>query len=93
MKIRQLLSLLPLLTLLTACGEDVSGGEALVGGIGIYLIGSLVLLALLIYAVLDLVKQPYPIGKKLIWGAIMLFIPYLGAIAYLIVGRGGDKVF
>jgi hypothetical protein len=30
--------------------------------------------------------------KKLIWGAIILFIPYLGAIAYLLIGRNGKEV-
>lgn len=76
----------------TACG-DASAGGVIAGGIGIYLIGSILLLILLIYAVLDLVKQPYPMQKKLIWGAIIFFIPYLGAILYLIMGRNGKEVF
>lgn len=78
--------------LLAGC-DDVSAGGVLAGGIGIYLIGSIILLILLVYAVIDLVGKPYPIEKKLIWGAIILFIPYLGAIAYLLIGRNGKEVF
>ena len=77
--------------LLAGC-DDVSAGGVLAGGIGIYLIGSIILLILLVYAVIDLVSKPYPMEKKLIWGAIILFIPYLGAIAYLLIGRNGKEV-
>ncbi len=86
-------SALALALLLTACGENVSGGEVIAGGIGIYLIGSLLLLVLLVLAVLDLIKKPYPMEKKLIWGAIIFFIPFLGAILYFIIGRNGKEVF
>jgi len=89
---RNLLPALPLSVLLAGC-DDVSAGGVLAGGIGIYLIGSLLLLILLVYAVVDLVGKPYPMEKKLIWGAIILLVPYLGAIAYLIVGRNGKEVF
>ena len=86
-------SLLPLLTLvLTACGEDVSGGEVIAGGIGIYLIGSLLALLLIVWAVLDLIKKPYPIEKKVIWGVVILLIPFLGAVLYLLIGRNKQSV-
>ncbi len=94
MNIRRFLPVLPLLlTLLTACGENVSAGEAIAGGIGIWAIGSILLLIIVVLAVIDLLKKPYPIEKKLIWGAIILFIPYLGAILYFIIGRNGKEVF
>ncbi len=63
------------------------------GGIGIWAIGSILLLIIVVLAVLDLLKKPYPMEKKLIWGAIILFIPYLGAILYFIIGRNGKEVF
>jgi hypothetical protein len=90
---RARLATLPALSLLlTACGDDVSGGEVIAGGIGIWAIGSIILFILLVIAVIDLVKKPYPIEKKLIWGAVILFIPYLGAIAYLLIGKDKQSV-
>lgn len=93
MKLFRLLPALPLAALLTACGDEVSGGEIIAGGLGIYAIGSILALIIIVMAVLDLVKKPYPTEKKLIWGAIIFFIPFLGAIAYFIVGRNGKEVF
>ena len=78
--------------MLTACGEDVSAGEALGAGIGIYVIGSILAFILVVLAVLDLIKKPYPIEKKLIWGAVILIIPFLGAILYFILGRNKQSV-
>ena len=93
MNLRKLLLALPLAALLTACGEDVSGGEVVAGGIGIYLIGSLLALLVVVFAVIDLVKKPYSTEKKLIWGAIIFFIPFLGAILYFLIGRNKQEVF
>ena len=93
MNLRKLLPALPLAALLTACGEDVSGGEVIAGGIGIYLIGSLLALLVVVFAVIDLVKKPYSTEKKLIWGAIIFFIPFLGAILYFFIGRDKQEVF
>jgi hypothetical protein len=88
---KRLLPLSALALSLAAC-DDVSAGGAIAGGIGLYAIGSLILLALLVYAVVDLVKQPYSTEKKLIWGAVILFIPYLGAILYLLLGKDKQSV-
>jgi hypothetical protein len=88
----RLLPLSALALTLTACGDEVSAGEAVAGGIGIWAIGSIILLILLVIAVIDLIKKPYPIEKKLIWGAVILFIPYLGAIAYLLIGKDKQSV-
>ena len=93
MNLRKLLPVFPLAALLTACGEDVSGGEVVAGGIGIYLIGSLLALLVVVFAVIDLVKKPYSTEKKLIWGAIIFFIPFLGAILYFLIGRNKQEVF
>ncbi|MBB4080035.1 hypothetical protein GGR28_002662 [Lewinella aquimaris] len=93
MNIRRFLPLVPLLTLLTACGEDVSTGEAVAGGIGIWAIGSILALIIIVLAVLDLIKKPYPLEKKLIWGAIIFFVPFLGALLYFVIGRNKESVF
>ena len=82
-----------LAVLLTACGDDVSAGGVIAGGLGIYAIGSILAFIIIVLAVLDLIKKPYPTEKKLIWGAIILFIPFLGALLYFIIGRNGKEVF
>ncbi|THH39924.1 PLD nuclease N-terminal domain-containing protein [Neolewinella litorea] len=92
-KLNPYLFLPALALLLTACGEEVSAGEAVAGGIGIWAIGSILLLILVVLAVIDLIKKPYPMEKKLIWGAIILFLPYLGAILYFLIGRNRSSVF
>lgn len=84
--------LAPLSVLFTACGEDVSAGEVIGAGIGIYVIGSILALILIVLAVLDLVKKPYPVEKKLIWGAVILVIPFLGAVLYFLLGRNKQSV-
>lgn len=71
-------------TALTACDstESFLGGSLLTFGI----IG-LLALALIIYAVLDLVKSARPVGEKVLWGIFIWVVPFIGAIAYLIVGK------
>ena len=71
-------------TTLTACdsAESFLGGSLLTVGI----VG-LVALALIIYAVLDLIKSPKPLTEKLLWGVAIWVLPFVGAIAYLIVGK------
>ena len=96
MNLRQLFTCVPALllaVLLTACGEDVSGGEIIAGGLGLYAIVSILAFIVVVLAVLDLVKKPYPTEKKLIWGAIIFFIPFLGAILYFLIGRNRQGVF
>ena len=96
MNLRQLFTCVPALllaVLLTACGEDVSGGEIIAGGLGLYAIVSILAFIVVVLAILDLVKKPYPMEKKLIWGAIIFFIPFLGAILYFLIGRNKQEVF
>ena len=81
-----------LAALLTACGEDVSAGEAVGAGIGIWAIGSILAFILVVLAVVDLIKKPYPMEKKLIWGVVILVIPFLGAVLYFILGRNKQSV-
>ncbi|WP_116125917.1 PLD nuclease N-terminal domain-containing protein [Lewinella sp. IMCC34183] len=95
MNIRKFLPLTLLLglsILLTACGEDVSGGEVIAGGIGIYVIGSILAFLLVVWAVVDLLKKPYPMEKKIIWGIVILVIPFLGAVLYFVLGRNKQSV-
>jgi hypothetical protein len=52
-----------------------------------------VLLALDILAMLDVFRQPWTIGKKLLWAAIIFFFPLGGLIIYwLFAGRGKSSL-
>jgi hypothetical protein len=63
--------------------------------IGNFLGGSMILmallgiayLALLIYAVVDLVQRPIEPTTKVLWALGIFFFPLIGSIVYLIVGR------
>ena len=71
-------------TTLTACDspESFLGGSLVTIGI----VG-LLALALIIYAVLDLIKSPLDLTMKLVWGVVIWVVPFLGALAYLFIGR------
>ena len=82
----RLITSLPVLlvvALLTACsGEEFLGGSiATMGILGI------LALALIIYAIIDLIKSPMDTTSKIIWGIVIWIIPFLGAILYLLIGR------
>lgn len=49
-------------------------------------------LILIIIAMLDLVKRPAGNvmgGNKIIWGVLILFIQFIGPLAYLFIGKKG----
>jgi hypothetical protein len=70
------------LTLTTsACSRYSSNGSLSIFGF--------IILALDVLALIDVFKQPWTIGKKILWVAIIWFLPILGLILYyLISGRG-----
>lgn len=56
------------------------------GGLSIF---GIIILALDVLALIDVFKQPWTTGKKILWVAIIWFLPILGLILYyLISGRG-----
>ena len=71
-------------TSLTACDspESFLGGSLVTVGI----VG-LLALALIIYAIVDLIKSPMDLTMKLVWGVVIWVVPFLGALAYLFIGR------
>ena len=73
--------LLALLFLTASCSRyDAGGGLATWGYI---------LLALDVLAFFDIFRQPWGIGKKLLWAAIIFFFPLGGLIIYyFFAGRG-----
>ena len=83
-----------LISMLAQTAADNGGGAVALGGglvcmllwIGI-LIASVVLW---IWALVDAVKNPALDGNtRLIWVLVIIFVPTLGAILYLVVGRKG----
>ena len=71
--------LLPLLLLTTSCNRFNADGSLAPWG--------LLLLALDVWAVINIFGQPWGIGKKLIWAAIVFFFPFGGLLLYYFFGR------
>jgi hypothetical protein len=55
---------------------------------GTYSIGGLLVLALDIYCIYLIVTSPGDTGMKILWVIVILLLPLLGAILYLLLGRG-----
>ncbi|MBF9142988.1 PLD nuclease N-terminal domain-containing protein [Hymenobacter properus] len=73
--------LLPLMLLATSCSRFNADGSLATWGY--------VLLALDILALLDVFRQPWTIGKKILWAVIIFLFPFGGLIIYyLFAGRG-----
>lgn len=43
--------------------------------------------ALVVYALMDLIRRPQTRGPKWLWVIVILFINLIGPIVYLVVGR------
>jgi hypothetical protein len=52
----------------------------------------LLYLALIVYAVIDLLNSNRSSEQKLIWGLVIILFPLAGAIIYLLVSRGVIKL-
>lgn len=73
--------MLPLLLLATSCSRFNNDGSLATWGY--------VLIALDILALIDVFRQPWTIGKKILWAAVIFFFPFAGLIIYyLFAGRG-----
>ena len=73
--------LLPLLLFATSCSRVNSAGNTTLFGV--------IILILDVLALLDVFRQPWEIGKKILWAAIIFFFPLGGLILYyLFAGRG-----
>lgn len=47
----------------------------------------LIYLALVIVAILDILKTIKETGKKVLWIILVLVIPYIGVAAYFLIGK------
>lgn len=65
---------------LSSCGSGRRADGSLTTAGVIYLI-------LALYALYRLFQQPWSLGKKLIWGAIIFFFPFVGSLAFLLFGK------
>jgi hypothetical protein len=91
-KLASLSSRLPLASLLLAltvvfssCSRYNADGSTSMWGIAI--------LVLDVLALLDVFRQPWTIGKKILWAAIIFFFPLGGLIIYwLFAGRGKSNL-
>lgn len=73
--------LLPLLLFATSCSRQDMNGNTTIFGV--------IILILDVLALLDIFRQPWEIGKKILWAAIVFFFPLGGLILYyLFAGRG-----
>ena len=67
---------LSLAFLVSSCSGRSSNGNITIAGI--------IYLALAVLAVISLIKQDWSIGKKIIWGLVIWFFPFLGSIIYFL---------
>jgi hypothetical protein len=67
---------LSLSLLLSSCSGRRDDGTTTIAGI--------IYLALAVFAVISLIKQDWTIGKKIIWGLVIWFFPFLGSIIYFL---------
>lgn len=56
-------------------------------GLVFWMTFSLIALALPIICLISILTSKFKDNDKLIWVIILIFIPYLGSILYLIIGR------
>lgn len=63
-------------TLLTSCSGRRNDGSLTIFGI-LYLLFA-------VFAVISLIKQDWAIGKKIIWGLVIWFFPFVGSIIYFL---------
>lgn len=65
---------------LSSCGRTRNADGSLTTAGVIHLI-------LAIYALYRLFQQPWSLGKKIVWGLIIFFFPFVGSLAFLLFGK------
>ena len=55
------------------------------------LIGVLLLLLFPLMALISVLKNDFKGNDKIIWVLLIIFLPFLGALLYFLVGRGRKK--
>lgn len=78
------------LNLIIATADNGAGGLFAAGGcfLLVVILLSLAALGLIIWAIIDLIGNPaMDTTMKIIWALVIFFIPLLGSILYLVIGR------
>jgi hypothetical protein len=58
----------------------------------VIVVAGLLWFLLIIYCLFDIFKSPAPLLTKLLWVIIVFLAPFLGCIAYLILGRRTARI-
>lgn len=56
-------------------------------GLMLWQIFTLISIGLFIYSLIDILKSSFENNNKLIWILVVLFVPILGSILYLFIGK------
>ena len=48
-------------------------------------------LVLWIWALIDIIGSSMSVGAKIVWLLVIFFLPLIGSIIYLLIGRGGGS--
>ncbi len=59
--------------------------------IALILGGVLLLLLFPIMALISVLKNEFPGNDKIVWVLLIIFLPFLGALLYFLIGRGRKK--
>ena len=91
-----LASLLPLAQTAygTANNSNAAGWLFGLGGMLAVFVLLLILasIALIVWAIVDLIGNPRIEGTlKIVWALVILFMPFLGSLIYLIIGRSASE--
>lgn len=72
---------------------NAQGGIAIFAGgfLVLWLILAIAALVLWIWALIDIIGSSMSIGAKIIWLLVIFFLPLIGSILYLLIGRGGGS--
>lgn len=76
---------------LTLLADAQNTGVAIFAGgfLILWLILAIAALVLWIWALIDIIGSPMSVGAKILWLLVIFFLPLIGSIIYLLIGRGG----
>ena len=57
----------------------------------LWLILAIAALVLWIWALIDIIGSSMSVGAKIVWLLVIFFLPLIGSIIYLLIGRGGGS--
>lgn len=78
---------------LTLLADAQNAGVAIFAGgfLILWIILALASIVLWIWALIDIIGSPMATGSKIVWLLVIFFVPLIGSILYLLIGRGGGS--